>query len=210
LSSVFGVGFYAGNGGSAWGGGIYAVSGSLTLNNGTLSSNAAQGGKGGDSGSGFVAFNGGPGFFLPVQGDGGNALGGGFYTSGTATLNNVSVQSNVVQGGAGGAGGNGSTSSALLFGTLHAQGANGGNGGVSEGGGIYVASGTLTLTNCGITANSAIGTSGGAGGTGFINGTPGTGHPSIGGGLYNAAATVVLKNTSVSGNSADIDPDIGP
>jgi hypothetical protein len=132
------------------------------------------------------------------------------YAADTVTLNKVTIEGNVVQGGSGGVGGNGSTSSALAFGTAHARGANGGNGGASEGGGIYVASGALTLTNCTVTANSAIGTKGGARGTGFLNGTPGTDEPSIGGGLFNAGATLVLQNTSVSGNSAAIDPDIGP
>ena len=73
-----------------------------------------------------------------------------------------------------------------------------------------LASGTLTLTHCTVTANSAVGTRGGVGGTGFINGIPGVNQQSIGGGLYNAAGTVVLQKTRVGGNAADVDPDIGP
>jgi hypothetical protein len=180
------------------------------VTNALVLGNVVRGGNAGNGGDGFYALSGGAGQFLPLQGNGGNAAGGGVYAAGTVTLTNVGVAWNVVQGGNGGAGGNGNPGTTLAVSGTAGHGGNGGNGGTSKGGGIYVASGTLTLTNCTVTANSAIGTRGGAGGTGFINGTPGANESSIGGGLYNAAATVVLQNTRVSGNSADTDPDIGP
>jgi hypothetical protein len=205
VSGSPGAGLWGGDGGSASGGGIAAVSSHLNATGATISGNVAQGGNGGEGGSGFIAFNGGNPY-VPLQAIGGGALGGGLYLDGTITIEKMVVNSNVAQGGNGGAGGNGATAPASGSG----QGGDGGNGGAADGGGIYLASGTMALTNCDITRNSAVAGSGGAAGIGVLNGTPGTDPQSIGGGLFNAGGSVSLTRTTVHDNSADIDPNKGP
>jgi hypothetical protein len=114
----------AGDGGSAFGGGLYISGGTATLTSATVSSNAARGGDGGTGGCGVASGHryGEPG------GNGGNGLGGGLYVAaGTIDLHNDTVSGNTAAGGAGGQGGK--------CGPL--QGAKG-SPGLSEGGGLYI------------------------------------------------------------------------
>jgi hypothetical protein len=77
-------------------------------------------------------------------GSGSDGQGGGVYGSGSSvTLTNVTVASNTATGGTGGAGGNGG---AFLTG-VGGNGGNGGNGGAAAGGGLFVNSGTVDVTN---------------------------------------------------------------
>lgn len=157
-------------GSDAAGGGIWS-NGSLTVENGSdVAGNLAEGGMGG--------YN----YVTHLSAPGGNAYGGGIWSSGALTVESQSlIQSNTVIG----AGNNGSGSGggiAIVGGTAHidsttigsfpppaqmyagnsALGGYQNNGtyapngpGAGYGGGIYVGSGTVTLTNDVIEGNSA-------------------------------------------------------
>jgi hypothetical protein len=95
-----------GSGGAGSGGGMDVAAGTVTLTNGTLSSNQANGGTGGVGGTGGtvggVAAGG-------VGGSGGNAKGGGLYlVSGSVThLTNTLIAQDTATAGSGGPGGSG-------------------------------------------------------------------------------------------------------
>jgi chitodextrinase len=182
------------NGSSAYGGAIYSVGGSITLNGSTITNNLAIGGNGGNGGAGASGGRGGNGAApsgtgnggrggdggnAAPGGDGGNggdAFGGGIYAQNvTITLTNASViRGNVVTAGDGGNGGNGG------------DGGDGGNGG---------------------NGNSLNGGRGGDGGRGARGGAGGVGGDAGGGGVYivNGAAIVnggssVQTNAVAAGN----------
>jgi hypothetical protein len=165
-----------------------------------------------------------------AYGSGVAAEGGGIFNQGSLVLNNVTVQNNTASGqnGAGqpAAGGGMFSSGSLTLegGTViqnnEAHGGQGAQGGVSGsrlipggpggngfGGGLYVASGTATLTDVSVASNTALG---GPGGVGRPHGHPGLGE---GGGLYiNTAATVSLDASTVANvinnNASTSDPNI--
>jgi hypothetical protein len=171
-------GFGAGN---AFGGGIYS-SGSLTLEGNTVvQNNLARAGGGSNSGSRHQ-----------TGGAGGNAFGGGIYVAGgTASLTNVTLSSNTAEGGYGGSG---AMISIIELGFVFVS--DGGPGGVGQGGGIYVASGTVTLSSDTLSSNTA---QGGFGGGGRPSGNGGNG---FGGGLYAGGGTISLFNDTVDFNAA--------
>ncbi len=146
-----GKGGAGGTGGKGYGGGIYVLSGSLSLTTVGFTSEAAQGGTGGaggTAGNGGVAAVGGAG---GIAGDGGPGLAGGDGGNGG-------------MGGDGGRGGNGG------------NGGTGGNGGLAFGGSIFTVFGsTLTQTGTTTTTESVIGGAGGHGGAAGIGGTGGIG-----------------------------------
>jgi hypothetical protein len=166
---------------NAAGGGIYSA-GSLTLTGCTIQKNKAIGVDGGTGQAG------------------GAGLGGGIYVAGgTASLTNVTLSNNTAQGGKGGPAG---TITIPRTGTHHVGPGPGGNG---LGGGMYVAGGSVTLRQCSVTGNSALG--GKAGGAGASKGQ------GEGGGLYlEAGAAVGLDAYTVAhvlNNQASTDhPDI--
>lgn len=85
-------------------------------------------------------------------------------------------------------------------------GQNGGPGLPAKGGGIYN-SGALTLSNCWITACTALGGNGGRGGdnpigAAFAPGNGGAGGEADGGGIYDAASMLTLVGCTVSENHA--------
>lgn len=157
------VGGSGSGGGAGLGGAIFVNAGSLTLQNATLTGNAATGGAGsptptglgggGMRGSGVTAFAGGGGGGL--YGDAVNAAGGlgdsdlGHGGDGPATLGNSAT------GGDGGFGGGGGGAHAEDFGSGPATAAGGRGGFGGGGGGAYAFS-----------KNSAASASGGAGGFG--------------------------------------------
>jgi len=178
------------------GGGIYN-SGTLTLNNSTVSGNRAgdggtggsggNGGRGGDGAPFFVGGAGGRGGDGGLGGRGGDGGdGGGIYNAGTLTLNNSTVSGNQAgNGGVGGPGGSGGDGGTGGDGTLNGSGGNGGDGGSGgnggdggvggDGGGIYN-QGTLVLSHSTISDNNAGSSgSGGGGGTGGSGGIGGSG-----------------------------------
>jgi len=138
---------------------------------------------------------------------GSNALGGGLLIDdANVTLTNDAVQNNVAQGAPGAAG---------AAGAIGAAGGAGGNADNASGGGIYLASGTLSLFTDTISGNAARGGMGGMGGMGGGQGaksapavTPGPGGPGgnggsgAGGGIYAAGGTVLLQNDTFRSNQA--------
>ncbi|MCB9896013.1 MAG: hypothetical protein H6839_16385 [Planctomycetes bacterium] len=218
-----------GNGSSgspADGGGLYLAGGGVAISACTISNNTASGGQGGDGAAGANVTggsiangnNGGSG------GSGAQARGGGLYcaAAGTIAINGSTISGNVAAAGSGGNGGRGGD--ALANGVtpvIAANGGNGGNGGngiQASGGGLYVSSGTISLSECCVSGNSATGgaggtggqggdgsaagsavTSSGAGGSGGNGGGSGLGG---GGGFFLANGSLTIVNTTVSGNTA--------
>ena len=200
----------------ALGGGVLIDGGTVALSNVELMKNAADGssGAGGTNGHSATTNN-------PTGGAGGdgrngsNAAGGGIYLSaGSLNLSHDVIQGNTAQGGAGGKGGDGGlgysvyvTTTSFGFSTSvigfvsgsGGPGGNGGAGGSADGGGLYVAGGTLSLSNDTFTGNLAAGGAGGAGGTGGrgvhwtkdggSGGNGGSGGTGCGGALTSQAAT---------------------
>ncbi|NES25240.1 MAG: DUF4347 domain-containing protein, partial [Symploca sp. SIO3E6] len=171
------------------GGGInFAGTGTLTLENSTVSGNSATGSFGGFGGDGGDGGNGG-GIFADSGaltltnstvsgnsatggiggnggGNGGNGGNGGgiFANTGALTLTNSTVSGNSVAGGRGGRG---------SIGGIGGIGGNGGNGG-----GIFANTGALTLTNSTVSGNSVTGGGGGysGGNDSYNGGIGGNGH----------------------------------
>jgi hypothetical protein len=170
-------------GAGAEGGGIYSKDGSLTMQNCIVRDNQAIGYNGPKGNTGYAG------------------RGGGIYIQGgTASLSNVTLDSNIVQGGKGGKGGKTPNSVEKSF---HHFGP--GDGGDGLGGGLYVASGSVTLLNTSLSNNSATG--------GVAGGTTATDGLGKGGGLYIAAlASVSLDDFTVANtinNTASVtDPNI--
>ena len=162
------------NGRAVVGAGI-SNSGTLTLENCTLTGNRAQGGNGGNGSS-----------YYGGGGGGGGGFGGGVYNNGgSVSILNSTLQGNQAAGGNGGgydfwAGGYG------------AGGAmNGGNG--SSAGGFGGGAGSCDDWNCS--------RAGGFGGGGGVMGGSGGG-AGIGGAIFNQAGSIFLLNATLSGNSA--------
>ena len=142
---------------------------------------------------------------------GDDALGGGLLIDdATVTLVNDVIQDNQAQGGLGTTGAAG-----VAGGGAKADGGAGGSGKNGFGGGIYLASGTLSLFNDIFSGNEALGGHGGAGGAGGGQGTqskpaytPGQGGPGgrggtgAGGALYVAGGTVLIQNDTFGSNQA--------
>ncbi len=239
-----GTGGSAGSGGVGEGGGLYISSGSVSLFGDALSRNSAfggagavggVGGMGAGGGGGGVGGSGGPGggWFIFVEphggspyvnlccvttppapsgsaggggspgnagpggeggqgGDGGSGSGGGvFVGSGSVTITNSTVASDVAQGGPVGPGGGGGVSG----GSIHQSGGTGGPGqspGMAQGAGIHIADGNVSLTNSTIAGNHIA--SGGAGGG--VDVEAGTAA------LYNS---IVALNTDGTGSGAPAD-----
>ena len=158
-------------GSAAQGGGLSVVGATVSLTNVAVINNQAVGADGSSATSRYQ-----PG------GHGGDALGGGIYVNGgSLTLNDDTISSNIVRGGAGGA----------------AEAAAGGGGGSADGGGIEVASGNLVLNADVFRSNQAFG---GVRGQGAISGE--AGGSAAGGGLYVAGGSLVLNADMFESNQA--------
>jgi uncharacterized repeat protein (TIGR01451 family) len=189
------TGGYGASGGAAYGGGLYLAAGTIMLTNDTLSGNKAQGGNG----NGTLGFGGTHGH----GGSGGAAYGGGLYVAGaTVTLADDTLSSNKAQGGLGGLAAPGVPNG------VPSDGNRGGNGGAGSGGGMYVAGGTVMLTNDTFSTNGAVGGDGTKGGLGngslgsITGGNGGSGGAGSGGAVDVAGGTVTLVNDTLSSNSA--------
>jgi hypothetical protein len=175
------------DGGAGQGGGVYVGGGTVTLTNVTLSTNYASGGNGSH-------FYSGPGR------NGGAGQGGGLYVGGSTsivTLTSSTLSENSAFGGNGGIGH--SESSPFIPATA------GGNGGAGQGGGLCVASGTVTVSNTTISSNTVHGGSGGNGGNhtgGRGGGNGGNGGAAFGGGLYLGGGTLTVTNGTLALNTA--------
>jgi hypothetical protein len=128
-----------------------------------------------------------------------------YVAGGSITLTNDTLSSNNAGGGNGGRGGNAGTGA---NGVPH--GGSGGSGGAGSGGGLYVAAGTVTMTNDTLGSNHAGGGNGGTGGNGPVTGygfvgnggSGGNGGAGSGGGLYVVAGTATLNDNTLSKNHA--------
>ena len=192
-------GVAGGNGGDAYGGGIYVGEGSVTLSNDTFSSNNAVGGQGGGGSGPYTGSGAGNG------GNGGGGSGGGLYVAaGSVTLTNDTFSGNNAVGGNGGNGGGGGRTG---YGNNTGFGGNGGNGGVGSGGGLYASTGSVTLNDVTLSSNNAGGGNGGAGGSGLAGGSVGIGGPAIGGGMdVGSYSNVLMYDTLVAANLAGGNP----
>jgi hypothetical protein len=215
--TIAGIG---GKGGDAYGGGLYALSSGVTLNNGAeIADNFVFGGLGGRGGNGYTG-----GHNAATGGAAGAAVGGGVYLSGAgaslqinAGLSNstpVEFFANGVVGGEaglGGIGGRGGTG-----GTTGGNGGNGGSGGLAEGGAIAVqGSGntTINLNNAEILDNDAKGGEGGFGGeggdgaygtwAGGNGGFGGAGGSALGGSVYVQEGALTLTSTTIEGSLSE-------
>jgi hypothetical protein len=241
-----GFGAAGGNGGDAAGGGLFVAAGKATLTSDTFGGNKAQGGMGlgydtfgvGGSGRGGgvcvsggvmslsadtfsdnVARGGGNVIQFVARdnpGRGGNAFGGGLYVSASSvTLTANEFGDNRAQGGNGGIG----ALNTYYNGRFYENGGPGAPGGDGSGGGIYVASGTVAMSQNVLGENEALGGTGGNGyepyqgenagktGTHFsategYGGNGNSGGQGAGGGLYVAAGMVTLSHDTFNGNIA--------
>jgi hypothetical protein len=169
LQNGFAYGVQA-SGGAVYSQGTLDLSGVVVQNNTAWGSPGAKGTK------------------STVGGSGQQAYGGGIWSSGALTLENASqIQNNQAHGGTGGQG-------VIIHIDYYNFFANGGIGGAGFGGGVYVAGGTVTVTNATLSGNTARGGLAGAGG-------PGDGS-AAGGGLCVAAGVVSVINSFLNNNTA--------
>ena len=197
------TGLAGGTGGSGSGGGICNL-GSLFLQSSTFAGNAAAGAGGGRAGDGVPASTGSGAAPGGTGGLGGSGYGGALFNSGTVSLVNSTLVTNLGSGSSGGGGGTGGSS----FNAPHyPDGANGGNGGTggSGFGGVYVESGSVKITNGTIAYNLGTLGQGGSGGQGGSSdhypGSPGIpGANGIAAGGIRALGSLTL-NTILAGNS---------
>ena len=152
------------------------------------------------------------GLVLPTN----SGVGGGLLMDGgLVTMSKVSFTGNSAEGQSGATGFLGAS-------VTGGPGGPGGAGGIGQGGAIYLAAGTLTLTDDLITGNVASGGLGGVGGTGGlagtltefgsfyfphrepggVGGTGGQGGSGQGGGLFVNGGHVTITSGTVTGNSA--------
>jgi hypothetical protein len=152
------------------------------------------------------------GLVLPT----GAGVGGGvLMDGGLVAMSQVAIESNSAQGATGKGGFVGASVTA-------GPGGPGGPGMIGQGGAIYLAAGSLTLTNDLITGNTARGGLGGAGGTGGlggtltqfgsfyfprqepggVGGTGGQGGSGQGGGLFVNGGHVSISGGTITGNNA--------
>src|SRR5262249_47121656 len=125
-----------------------------------------------------------------AQGTGVAAGGGAIFSWGRLNRRGVTVKGNIGQGSKGGFDGDNTNGT-------------GGSGSAGLGGGLYVAAGSITLSNDTFSGNHAQGGTGGSGaGSRDGGGAGGSGGAGLGGGLYVAAGTVTLTNDILSGNEA--------
>ena len=212
-----------------YGGGIDNDGTTATLTGTTVSGNSAVQGGGID--------NYGNATLTDCAVSGNSAVqGGGIETgNGSLTITTTTISGNKVQGSAGKDGTTGAhgTNAKSDIGGKGGIGGVGGNGENAAGGGLYVAAGTVDLTNSTLSDNTAAGGAGGTGGkggiggkggdgdgeagftsrqthvSGFSGGRGGTGGPGgtggegFGGGLYVGGGTLSVLNTTIAGNEAN-------
>jgi hypothetical protein len=200
------------------GGAIFNRRGTVTVRNSLLSDNQAvggdttrtQSGRGGGGGmgadggfNGGSAAGGGPnggpasqtsatppgGGFGGGGGTGRNNAGSGGFGGGGGTTAFVGAPQGGGNGGFGGGGGTGDPAGRGGFGGGNATGT-GGGGGAGFGGAIFNESGTLTIANSTLTANTAQGGTGGNAGKG------------LGGAIFTRNGSVTLTHATLAGNTA--------
>lgn len=175
-------------GGVAEGGAIRNL-GSLTVTNCVFDNCRAVGGDGG-SGAQFTNQQGQPA---------GAARGGAIFSNGTSlTVTGCLFIGNDASGGNGGRGASDTQGGQFSF------GGGGGAGGLGQGGAIYVAAGTTSITRSTFSSQTVVGGSGGAGGqysntSGSGTNPGGVGANAEGGALYTASALSLIHCTVAHG-----------
>lgn len=170
-------------------GGAIRNSGSLTVTNCVFDNCQAVGGDGG-SGAQFSNQQGQPA---------GAARGGAIFSNGTSlTVTGCLFMGNDASGGNGGRG------ASDTQGGQFSTGGGGGAGGVGQGGAIYVAAGTTSITRSTFSSQTVVGGAGGAGGQFANTGGSGTnpggrGANAEGGALYTASALSLIHCTIAHG-----------
>jgi len=174
---------------SAQGGAIFNQ-GDLTLNGVTAQGNTARGGQGFNTAA----------FVPPMPGFAGE--GGGVYSEGALTIESSVIQNNLAVGGPGA-----DTAFLSIAGYTYPVGPTAG--GMGLGGGLFVASGSVAISNSTVSSNSSQGGKGGKGAAGSnfdIGGYPsiagGDGGDALGGGVYIAGGSASLLITSITHNTA--------
>jgi uncharacterized repeat protein (TIGR01451 family) len=184
-------------GGLAFFGGAKAT---LVLSGDTVRDNGAQGGAGGHGGFGGIVGSGANGSgngYGGAGGAGGGTLGGGAYVSGgTVQITGSTFQTNRAVGGDGGPGGDGG----LTVSGKNGPGGYGGDGGTAQGGGLFVAGGSVQITDDTFQSNTALGGDGGVGGSGGNRGGPpgATGATGNGGNAQGSAVAVTGGSVQLS------------
>ncbi len=175
-----------GGGGNGGNGGAGGTGSSNFVGNGGNGGNGGTGGFGGGGGGGGAAgVRGGSGATNNRSGgDGGDGGGGGFGGGGGAGA------SGGANGGRNGVNGSGSVFAASGFNNI-------GGGGAGLGGAIFSNVGSVTVRNCTISGNSAIG---GLGGVNLIFTNGGLGS---GGGIFVRNGVTTINNVTFYGNDAD-------
>ncbi len=181
----------AGNGsvgGNGLGGGIYAVKGTVMINDSSVFENEVRAGTGGAGGTGGHAENASAGIG-GAAGAGGLAAGGGVYgIAGQILIESTSIlTTNLIYGGAGGVGGPGGLNNP---GQQYHGGA-GGAGGFAEGGAIWSSAAAVEVSGV-VKTNGAFGGNGGIGGTG--GGVGGAGGNGEGGGIFGASGSITIQD----------------
>ena len=187
---------------ATYGGGVYSYSSTATLTNVTLAGNSATYEGGGfNNYSATVTMN-----DVTISGNSAGTNGGGVWNNvgATAALTNVTLSGNSATLGGGMFNGSTATLNEVTFAGNSAAGSN------SYGGAMYTFSGSATLTNVTLSANTAGGAGGGictdVSGTVTLtnvtlSGNTVTGANGSGGGIYNGSM-MTLTNATLSGNSA--------
>jgi len=200
-----------GRGGDGGPGGVVGTGATtVVLRSAILDNRSGAGGRGGDAQGGGAAGggNGGDGGDATggAGGDGGD--GGGILASGTLTVRETTIASNLTASGGRGGAATGGARSGLTRVLGAGVGGAGGDGG--DAGGIGVATGTATITNTTIATNlTGGGGGGGGGGAGIPGGGPGSvggtgGAGGRGGGVSSAAAlTVSFATITRNGEGTD-------
>jgi len=177
------------------GGGIYNWSGTLTVNNSTISGNAGGFNGGGIyNNNGTVTVNN-----STISGNSANDGGGIFNWSGTVTVNNSTISGNSADSGSGGGIENNSGTLNLSSSTVSDNSA------VDSGGINNDSGGTVTISNSTISGNLVVGVGGGIanGGTLTISSSTISGNSAddYGGGLINWG-TLTLNNSIIANSIA--------
>jgi CSLREA domain-containing protein len=193
--------------GGGGGGGMNTAGGAEVTNAGGAGG-GPEGGLGGTSasaGGGAGGFGGGGGGgFGNAQAGGGLGRAGGFGGGGGGGGYGAAGGAGGFGGGGSGGGGYSAAGAGGYGGGAGAPGTlqtGGGGGGAGMGGAIFNEAGSVVITNCTFSANSASGGAGGAGGTSKPpnQGTAGKG---LGGGLFNHNGAIKVTNSTFSRNLA--------
>jgi len=184
-----------GRGGHGRGGAIASFGGTVLLTNCVFESNSAIGGVGGAGGSSALFSGDGGG-----GGSGGEGSGGAIYSAsnGVVRLVHCTFATNHVQGALGAEGGSGS-------GLIYFDGSYGASGS-GQGGAVAIQTGSLSLENCLLEQNLALGAAGvpaSVRAESVSDARGGTGQPGRGGALYVSGASLTLKTSEFTQNEGE-------